>query len=820
MKIIKRLNRSIIPLALMAGLSACGSGSDKDSQVDIRYTEFGVPHIKANNYYGVSYGQGYSHAQENMCTLAEQIIAVRSEKAKFMGAGENDANINQDFGVLALGVYQQAQDTFDGLGKTHKEVLNGYVDGFNFAVNEKGGASNYPSPCRDADWVSNISAVDLHAYHLRLALLASGDAVNSQVATAQPPVAAPVVAMNAQSHVKTVSDIVAPIIAANNNIGSNGWALGREKTESGNTMLLSNPHFPWQGHLRFIQTHITIPGELNVTGVGFVGVPGILIGFNDKMAWTHTVSQSKRLTVYQLTLNPEDPTQYAYGKGDDASYRDMSSRDFTIQVKDENGNLSEVSRTLYSTHYGPVMGWLSANMALSFRDANANNINIVPQWLAMNKANSLYEFQKAFKDHQGVPWVNTMATDTSGNVFYIDGARTANLNPQAEAQIKPLLTTPLSQLQAAEGAGVIPAGTASIASQLQAEWKEGQGQLVLDGSNPAFEWVNDERTLVPGTVPIENAPTATRGDYVFNSNSSHWLTNVAQPLEGFSIVYGPEKTIRTPRTRMNATHLTEVSAGGASGADGKFSFDELKAVMTNQRGLLAEMVKDSVVSRCTGKTNINTGTETVDISGVCNAISNWDGRYYTTSIGAHVFREFLKQFQFNGERNLQADFFSEKFSVQDPVNTPNTLAPRADGIADDDDPVLQALAEAKLKLDELGFALDSELGELQFHAKNEINYPIPGGQNIEGVFNINRGSATANEGYPVVHGASWVMALEYTDNGPKADAWLTYSQSHDPESPHYDDQTDLFSKGQWRPVRFSEQDININLVDSKVLTLP
>jgi len=818
MKIIKTLNRSILPLALISGLSACGS--DSDPKVDIRYTEFGVPHIKADNYYGVSYGQGYTHAQDNMCTLAEQVIAVRSEKAKVMGAGDGDASINQDFGVLALGVYQQAQDTFAELDATHKAVLNGYVDGFNFAVNEKGDASNYPSPCRDADWIPEVSAVDLHAYHLRLALLASGDAVNNQVATAQPPAAAPAMVSAASAQSKTISDMVAPIIAANNNIGSNGWALGREKTESGNSMLLSNPHFPWQGHLRFIQSHITIPGKLNVTGVGFVGVPGILIGFNDNMAWTHTVSQSKRLTVYQLTLNPADPTQYAYGTGDNIEYRDMSSRDFTIEVKDDAGNVSEVTRTLYSSHYGPVMGWLNSSTALSFRDANANNTNLVPQWLAMNKAKSLYQFQKAYSDHQGIPWVNTMATDTSGNVFYIDGARTANLNPEAEAQIKPLLTTPLSTLQAAQDAGMVPAGTVAIATQLQAEWKEGQGQLVLDGSNPAFEWVNDERTKVPGTVPVEKAPKATRGDYVFNANSSHWLTHVQQPLEGYSIVYGPEKTIRSPRTRMNAKQLTEASANGASGADGKFSFEELKGVMTNQRGLLAELVKDSVTARCSGKTNIDTGTETVDISGACNAISNWDGRYYTTSIGAHVFREFLKQFQFDGERNLEADFFAQPFTALDPVNTPNTLAPRADSISDDDDPVLQALAQTTLTLNELNFDLTSELGQLQFHAKNNIDYAIPGGQNIEGVFNINRGSATQDVGYPVVHGASWVMALEYTDNGPKAEAWLTYSQSHDPESDNYDDQTELFSKGQWRPVRFTEQDINNNLVSRKTLSLP
>ena len=69
-------------------------------------------------------------------------------------------------------------------------------------------------------------------------------------------------------------------------------------------------------------------------------------------------------------------------------------------------------------------------------------------------------------------------------------------------------------------------------------------------------------------------------------------------------------------------------------------------------------------------------------------------------------------------------------------------------------------------------------------------------------------------GYPVFHGASWVMALEFTDQGPKADAFLTYSQSNDPESDHYADQTKLFSEGDWRPVVFTDEAIEDDLVET------
>ncbi len=197
--IVHMIKRSIIPVTLLIGVTACDSDNDPatvepiapveidpSTQVKLDYTSYGVPHITATNYQSLSYGQGYAHAQENMCTLAEQIINVRAKRAVTFGAGENDANINDDFGILALGVYQQAEESFAGLSDEHKSVINGYVQGFNKAVQEKGDASNYPSPCRDEGWIPEISSIDLHAFHLRLALLSSGDAVSSQVATAHP----------------------------------------------------------------------------------------------------------------------------------------------------------------------------------------------------------------------------------------------------------------------------------------------------------------------------------------------------------------------------------------------------------------------------------------------------------------------------------------------------------------------------------------------------------------------------------------------------------------------------------------------------------
>jgi acyl-homoserine-lactone acylase len=184
----------------------------------------------------------------------------------------------------------------------------------------------------------------------------------------------------------------------------------------------------------------------------------------------------------------------------------------------------------------------------------------------------------------------------------------------------------------------------------------------------------------------------------------------------------------------------------------------------------------------------------------------------------------LNNFNVRGERILSAELFTTPFDRQQPVNTPTGLRPIEEGVATNDDPILQSLAIAVQRLAVFEIALDARLGDLQYHMKNDERLPIPGGAAVDGVFNINSSGdiSTSNngesevtaDGYPVAFGASWLMALEFTETGPKAEGLIVYGQSHDPESENYVDQTRLFSEGSWRPIIFTKQEIASDLVET------
>jgi acyl-homoserine-lactone acylase len=61
--------------------------------------------------------------------------------------------------------------------------------------------------------------------------------------------------------------------------------------------------------------------------------------------------------------------------------------------------------------------------------------------------------------------------------------------------------------------------------------------------------------------------------------------------------------------------------------------------------------------------------------------------------------------------------------------------------------------------------------------------------------------------YRANYGSSFVLALQFDESRPKAERFLVYGQSHDPQSPHFIDQTEQFSRQQWQPMRFTTQDI-------------
>ena len=134
--------------------------------------------------------------------------------------------------------------------------------------------------------------------------------------------------------------------------------------------------------------------------------------------------------------------------------------------------------------------------------------------------------------------------------------------------------------------------------------------------------------------------------------------------------------------------------------------------------------------------------------------------------------------------------------------------------------MLNALAAAQKKLTDAGIALDARWGDVQFAERNGERIGVPGAVGGHGSFSYIVTQFTEGKGYtPIMHGNSYIQVIGWDEAGNlDARGLLTYSQSPEPDSPHYADQTKLYSRGEMVDFPFTEEEILAD-PELKVLTL-
>ena len=766
-------------------------------EADIRWTTHGVPHIRAADWGSLGFGQGWACARDHLPTIADQITKVRSQRARFFGRGDGDRHLHSDLGYLALDVPTRAARMAADQPAEIVELIDGYAAGISAWLAEHG-TGDLPEWARHQPWVRPVTAEDLYHLYVDLALMGSGRNLAEYVGAAVPPGADP--------HGHRPAPEPPADGRLDGGLGSNGWAFGRAATASGGGMVMANPHFPWYGEARFWECHLTLPGELDVYGASLIGTPGVQIGFNEHVAWTHTFSAGHRFTAYTLSLVDGDPTRYRYGDEE----RAMVATDHAVEVLGDDGELTTVERATWASHYGPVIslpmvGWSEA-MAFTYRDANEDNTRVIRQFLAMDRAGSVDDLRQAIATHQGLPWVNTLAADDTGTCWYADASTTPNLTEAAQAAFEERLTTdPLAAF----------AFTMRVA--------------LLDGSDPTFEWQDHPDAPLPGVVPFDQLPQLERDDHLFNANDPYWLPHGEVQLPRHSTFCGLHRRRISPRTRMNALLAGGQGPVQPTGPDGRFTLDDVEAAVLGNHSLMADLLLDEVLARLDGVGTVEVDGHQVELTPAAEVLAEWDRRYDVDSVGAVVWRELLAGFPEEQLRDA-GPLFAEPFDPDRPVHTPRGLAPAP---ADGPDPVVAALARAVLALQSASVPLDAPLGDVQWVERAGRRVGVHGAHEVEGIANVLApvGSLARSDlepegdvpapvpgrtertglrqgGYPVIYGTSFLMLVELGPDGPTARGLLAYGQSGDPAAERSLAQIEAYAAKALRPLRFRDADID------------
>ncbi len=402
--------------------------------VEIIRNAHAVPHIYARTNPDAAYALGIAHAQDRLWQMELFRRAVQGRLAEVFGS----AAVPADRVVRTLDLYGHARRSFDVLSPDVQAALAAYADGVNdyMASNTRPLPPEFqllwhePEPWQPHDSVALVKVLaaglsgNAFGEILRTRMLEQLD--DDQMRTFDPPYPA-----DAKPAIRDLAGLyktlgVERIFAAIPDTGppgaSNNWVVDGQWTRSGKPMLANDPHLGMLAPSIWYATHLNVAGR-NVIGVSIPGIPSVILGRNDHIAWGFTNTGPDTQDLYIERLNPDDSGQYETPLG----WRDFETRQETIRVRFGD----DETITVRESRHGPILDALAEQVEDVVEDgyvlalrwtALSSDDTTVEAGFRITQAQSVAEFDEALRLHIS-PMQSMVVADTDGNIGMIAPAR-------------------------------------------------------------------------------------------------------------------------------------------------------------------------------------------------------------------------------------------------------------------------------------------------------------------------------------------------------------------------------------------------------------
>lgn len=781
--------RLLLPLLLSALLPLGAGASDLPESADIRRTADDIPHIRAGNWRDLGRGIGYAQAEDALCTLAEGFLTYAGQRSReFGGDGRPAANATfgrptnreLDFFFRAFATPQALRAYQHGQPAELNALAEGFAAGYNHYLSEvrNGRTVARHRACLEQKWVEPISADDVYRRmlaaqwagglaHFIPQIVAASSAVPVQEHRDADAPAAPVSSMRSRRGGAGEKHAAADLrrrlqvrMGDAPSLGSNAMAFGQRVTGEGQSVLFGNPHWYWSGPDRFYQMHLTIPGKLDVAGVGFLGVPMVMLGFNDQVAWTHTVSMARRFSLYALRLDEGHPQHYRVGE----SRQRLAHRRVSIEVRGEDGRIRTEQRTFALSGVGPLVDLGDLDPALkntgrqvfALRDVNVDNAQVFAQYLAWGRASSLAQFIDIQRRMLAMPWVNTVAIGRGeGRVWYADmGAVPAERNAWAS-----LCTVQDREMQ---------------------KTMEDIGLPILDGSRSLCLPGSGVSDPVAARLQASEMPSQLRPDYVANMNNSYWLTNANAPMTGFPDVMGGEPDTLTLRARYG--HELALAQLARPATSARALGERLAEDLLVSSSLSAKLYRAAVVeAACPGDDGAqpakrDAAAPNADDPGVrqaCAILSDWTGDAEPGSRGTLLWEAVWREFMEAAEKGVKGVPSVTPANPADPLKMPGRISLDAKAVR-------VALRDAVAGMRAAGLSPDAALSSTRMVSTVDGLVPQFGGCEDYGYFMVFCDHGASEGG---IEGNAYLQLVHFADDGVHARTLLAHGQDEDALTP-------------------------------------
>ncbi len=422
----------------------------------------GIPTIVADSAHDASFGLGFVHAQDRLWQMETHRRIGAGRLAEAFGPGALDT----DRFLRALAVREAAAAQWQRMPAATRELVQAYADGVNAFIGSQMRArppefvllSIDPEPWTPLDTLSwaLMMAWDLggnwsvELLRLRLALqmadasVARIDQLLPPVPGEQAPEGLDYVALyrglglgsgRAGDPLRSwlrLPDAAPP--SGIEGVGSNNWVVAGSRSTTGHPLLANDPHLKLSTPALWYLARIEIPG-LKMAGATLPGLPGLVLGQNEQLAWGFTNTGPDVQDLYIEAVDPQDPKRYRTPDGTEA----FETRDETIRVK----GAADVPITVRRTRHGPVISDAGVAddvlgaaprhvLALRWTALDPDNDAISPA-LAMQSASTVDAFIEATRGWVA-PMQNMVVADRNGRIAMVAAGRVPLRKPDNDLQ--------------------------------------------------------------------------------------------------------------------------------------------------------------------------------------------------------------------------------------------------------------------------------------------------------------------------------------------------------------------------------------------------
>lgn len=396
------------------------------TDVEIVRDRAGVPHLYAGPVHDVYYALGYVHAQDRLWQMEVQRRLARGRLSEIFG----EPPVLFDRFMRRLGLARIADDEEALLEPDERAAIEAYVAGVNgfLAIHPHRLPLEFrilrfrPRPWTVSDSLAWAKAMSWYLsgnwdneWFRGLLVERLGPA---GTAALDPGYAAghPVTTAPGAGYAGATDDLLAGLQSIQRELGlfsgglSNAWAVAPERSATGSALLASDPHLRPQAPSIWYEAHL-VGGGLDVTGATMPGLPAVLIGHNQHLAWGITASMVDTQDLFVERLNPNNAGEYETPSG----WAPLRTHAEMIPVR---GRPEPIFDEVSETRHGPILTPLlpGETRVLALASTLLQPHHTVRGAMGLNRASTWDEFRRALGDW-GLP-LNFVYADRAGNIGY------------------------------------------------------------------------------------------------------------------------------------------------------------------------------------------------------------------------------------------------------------------------------------------------------------------------------------------------------------------------------------------------------------------